>query len=96
MKIQQLVIERLTNAIEDGGGTATVETDWANTGYVMALNEDLDIEWAIRYDFQTTYFSLKLYKGSPQAQVITARASTISDGAVTSEAIAKIVDGMTR
>ncbi len=93
MKLQQLVTEQLINAIEDGGNTATVEKDYANTGYILSLNDDLDTEWAIRFDFQTTYFSLELYKGSPQFKATTHRGSTIN-GAMTSEVILAIVDRM--
>lgn len=95
MKLQALVIDKLITAIENGGGIATIEKDYANTGYVMALDDNLDIEWSIRFDFQTTYFTLELYHGTPQFTTPLHRSSTIN-GATNSSVIAGILDGMAK
>ncbi len=94
MKLQQLVTTKLTSIIEAEDWTATVEKDYANTGYILALDAELDILWSIRFDFQTTYFTLELYEGSTVRFVDTkVRASTIN-GASNSSVIDKIADGM--
>ncbi len=95
MRIQSLVIDKLTIAIEDNDRTPTIETDYANRGYIMAVDDNLDVEWAIHFDFQTTYFSLKLYKGQApyRLSLPLAVASTIN-GKSNSETISLILDGM--
>ena len=94
MKLQQLVIDKLTGIIEDAGLTATVEKDYSNTGYILALNDKLDTQWSIRFDFQTTYFTLELFDGSTVRSVLpTVRASTIN-GASNSSVIDRITTEM--
>ena len=93
MNLQTLVTEKLTESIDNIGLTATVEKDYSNTGYILAIDDELDTQWAIRFDFQTTYFSLELYKGSPQFKATTHRGSTIN-GATTSAVINAIVERM--
>ena len=92
-KTQDLVLARLENFITEGGLTPVKESAWANTGYVLALTEDLDVVTTIGYDFQNLYFSLKVYRGhkalngaEPELYV-----STIN-GKPTSEALAEVAD----
>ncbi len=63
MKLQKLVIDRVIETIEESGLTATNETSWANTGHLLALDGDLDTVTTIAYDFQSNYFSLRVFKG---------------------------------
>ncbi len=95
MKLQQLVTTKLTSIIEAEDWTATVEKDYANTGYILALDAELDVLFSIRFDFQTTYFTLELFVGSAATRTDSAevRASTIN-GASNSSVIDKIADGM--
>ena len=94
MKLQQLVTNKLTSIIEAEEWTATVEKDYANTGYILALDAELDTIFSIRFDFQVTYFTLELYVGSTVRGVDPfVRGSTIN-GAANSGVIDKITDGM--
>jgi len=62
MKLQTLVLDKLTDIIEDFEYTVVVEHSAGNVGYVIALDDKLDNVAAIHFDFQTKYFSLRFFE----------------------------------
>ena len=87
MKLQTLIEAKVVEMIEDVGLRATVEHDYSNRGYFLALDkDDLDIRISIHFDFQNTYFSLQIYEGQYRRQDAVATTSTIN-GKANSEAL---------
>lgn len=92
---QSLVLARLEEYITEGGLTPVQNSDYGNTGYVLALTDNLDVVTSIHYDFQATYFALKVYRGNVVRSGGTADAiftATTINGKPTSEVLAQVAE----
>lgn len=63
MREQDLVLDKVTALGEAKGWTVVNNGEYANTGVLRLLDDNLDPAYTLRYSFQSTYYSLKLMVG---------------------------------
>jgi hypothetical protein len=65
--MQTKVLKRFKAAVEEAGLDPVQNTAWANTGTVLAQDDDFNTRLKLVYDFQTSYCSLHLSGPSVEA-----------------------------